>query len=62
TQRPFTIDVALDLATLLVNAANPNQPKDVQFRGDTLVFDGTIFRPTQFLPGSQQTILTLQAV
>jgi hypothetical protein len=39
----FTIDVALDADTLVVNHVDPTQPPTTQFRGDTLVIDGTIY-------------------
>jgi hypothetical protein len=43
-EETFTVDVALDGATLMVNHVDPTQPQTTQFRGDTLVIDGTIYR------------------
>jgi hypothetical protein len=43
-EETFTIDAALDGATLIVNHVDPTQPPDAQLRGDTLVIDGTIYR------------------
>jgi hypothetical protein len=40
----FTVDVALDGATLIVNHVDPTQPPLVPFPGDTLVIFGTIYR------------------
>ena len=40
----FTVDVALDGATLIVNHVDPTQPPKVPFPGDTLVILGTIYR------------------
>lgn len=48
-EKTFTIDVALDSATLVVNHVDPTQPQTAQFRGDTLVIDGTVY-PSGTLP------------
>jgi hypothetical protein len=40
----FTVDVALDATTLIVNHVDPTQPPLVQLPGDTLVIEGTIYR------------------
>ena len=40
----FTVDVALDGATLIVNHVDPTQPANMAFPGDILVIDGTIYR------------------
>jgi hypothetical protein len=40
----FTVDVALDAATLIVNHVDPTQPPNVPIPGDTLVILGTIYR------------------
>ena len=42
-RKTFTIDVALDAGTLVVNHVDPSQPPMEQFRGDTLVIDGTVY-------------------
>jgi hypothetical protein len=47
-QKTFTVDVALDAATFVANAANP---PNVGFRGDTLVIDGTIYPAGTIPPG-----------
>jgi hypothetical protein len=39
----FTVDVALDSATLIVNHVDPTQPPTAQLPGDTLVIEGTIY-------------------
>lgn len=42
--KTFTLDVALDSDTLVVNHVDPaSQPTD-QFRGDTLLIDGSIYK------------------
>jgi hypothetical protein len=48
-EETFTVDVALDSATLVVNHVDPTQPQTAQLRGDTLVIDGTIY-PRGTLP------------
>lgn len=48
-EKTLTVDVALDSATLVVNHVDPTQPPTAQFRGDTLVIDGTIY-PRGTLP------------
>ena len=40
----FTVDVALNGATLIVNHVDPTQPANMAFPGDTLVVVGTIYR------------------
>jgi hypothetical protein len=40
----FTVDVALDSATLVVNHVDPTQPPTAQLPGDTLLIEGTIYR------------------
>jgi len=40
----FTVDVALDAATLIVNHVDPTQSPNVPFPGDTLVILGSIYR------------------
>jgi hypothetical protein len=42
-EETFTIDVALDGATLIVNHVDPTQDPKVPFPGDTLVISGTIY-------------------
>ena len=42
-EQTFTIDVALDAATLVVNHVDPSQPPTQQLRGDTLVIDGNLY-------------------
>ena len=39
----FTVDVALDGATLIINHVDPTQPDKVPFPGDTLVIRGTVY-------------------
>jgi hypothetical protein len=43
-EETFTVDVALDGATLIVNHVDPTQPPQVPFPGDALVIKGTIYR------------------
>jgi hypothetical protein len=40
----FTLDVALDAATLVINHVDPTQPPTLQLVGDVLVIEGTIYR------------------
>jgi hypothetical protein len=39
----FTVNVALDGTTLVVNHVDPTQPPTAQLRGDILVIHGTIY-------------------
>ncbi len=39
----FTIDVALDAATLVVNHVDPSEPPMAQLRGDLVLIEGTIY-------------------
>ena len=48
-EKTFTVDVALDGKTLVVNHVDPSQGPETQFRGDTLVIDGTVY-PAGTLP------------
>ncbi len=48
-EETFTVDVALDGATLIVNHVDPTQPANVAFPGDTLFISGTIY-PNGKLP------------
>jgi len=47
-QKTFTVDVALDAATLVVNTANP---PNMGNRGDIIVIDGTIYPAGTIPPG-----------
>jgi hypothetical protein len=48
-RKTFTIDVALDAGTLVINHVDPSKPPTDQNRGDTLVIDGTVY-PGYTLP------------
>jgi hypothetical protein len=48
-EQTFTVDVALDGATVIVNHVDPTQPPKVAFPGDILVIRGTIY-PGHTLP------------
>lgn len=50
----FTVDVALDGGTLIVNHVDPTQPPTAQLPGDTLVILGTIY-PGGTLPSGIAT-------
>jgi hypothetical protein len=54
-QEIFTIDVALDSATLVVNHVDPTQPPTAQLPGDTLLIKGTIYRGELYHPESPIT-------
>ncbi len=42
--KTFTVDVALDSDTLVVNHVDPTSQPNDQFRGDTLVIDGSVYK------------------
>lgn len=43
-EETFTVDVALNGATLIVNHVDPTQPPMVPFPGDVLVISGTMYK------------------